>query len=59
VPDPGSHARALELRRLQQITLAGMRNVGAPLDLEGNASPLGRGDWDVTRRTSEDDRGGS
>jgi hypothetical protein len=42
------------LRGLQQITLAGLRNVGAPLDLEGNASPLGRGDWDVTHRTSED-----
>ncbi len=50
-PTPGLSER---LRGLQQITLAGLPNVTAPVDAEGQASPVGRGDWDVTRRTSED-----
>jgi hypothetical protein len=50
-PSPGLTER---LRGLQRITLAGLRNVSMPLDAEGTASPVGRGDWDVTQRTAED-----
>ena len=50
-PTPGLSER---LRGLQRITLAGLPNVSAPVDSRGTASPVGRGDWDVTRRTSED-----
>ena len=50
-PTPGLTER---LRGLQQITLAGLTNVATPVDVEGTASPVGRGDWDVTHRTAEE-----
>lgn len=50
-PSPGLTER---LRGLQRISLAGMRNVAVPEDAEGTATPVGRGDWDVTHRSSED-----
>ncbi|HEX5011029.1 MAG TPA: hypothetical protein VFY71_11575 [Planctomycetota bacterium] len=50
-PTPGLTER---LRGLQRITLAGMRNVELPVDAAGTATPVGRGDWDVTHRSSED-----
>jgi hypothetical protein len=50
-PTPGLNER---LRGLQRITLAGMRNVDMPVDAQGTATPVGRGDWDVTLRSTED-----